>query len=427
MGACETESLDVPIREKGRQDLTPGHLLNKTNCKTVEQAMSVRKLTASLLTALALVGGATLAQAQHDGLADPHQFDPDFQWFEPVYDTDLSEMKPKERAPKGWFATYDRLNLHGSRPELDRIVGNGETKLDGGWGHRYEVGYMLPCDDHGWLFNWTNNDVGAWSFDNMTRQERLNRYIDPADGFPVISPPFGVAVRREEDNNTGYPFRFYDVVNETLNSMYYDHYELNKTWRMSAYHYGGILEPFVGVRWTRMTDTNGFMDYISSDEFPPLIGPNFTDAEQITTQGATTENELVGPQLGFRYFRAHNRYVFNGGFTAFCGGNFQCSKSLRFSTLTIYDGNAVGDNVIRIIEEKSDPIYTRNEEFYVGFDARAELGYQLTKMIQVRAGVQIIDIARGVWRGGDGTYTPGGDTDQDYLMVGGTFGINLNH
>jgi hypothetical protein len=95
--------------------------------------------------------------------------------------------------------------------------------------------------------------------------------------------------------------------------------------------------------------------------------------------------------------------------------------------LTIYDGNAVGDEVIRIIEEKSDPIYTRNEEFYVGFDARAELGYQLTKMIQIRGGVQIIDIARGVWRGGDGTYTPGGSTDQDYLMVGGTFGINLNH
>jgi hypothetical protein len=97
------------------------------------------------------------------------------------------------------------------------------------------------------------------------------------------------------------------------------------------------------------------------------------------------------------------------------------------STLTIYDGDAVGSNVIRIIDNATTPIYSRNEEFYVGFDVRAELGYQITKMIQLRGGFQLIDIGRGVWRGGDGTLLPGGDNDQDYLMVGGTFGINLNH
>ncbi len=315
--------------------------------------MSVRKLTASLLTALALMGGATLAQAQQHHLADPHEFDPDFQWFEPVYDADLQDMKPSKRAPTGWFATYDRLNLYGSRPELDESARfNAENKLDGGWGWRYEVGYMLPGDDHGWMFNWTKNDVGEFF---LVRQERLNRYIDPADGFPIVAPPFGVAVRREEDNNTGYPFRFYDIVQETLNSIRYDSYELNKTWRLEPYHYGGILEPFVGVRWMRMVDTNGFQNYQSTDENPPLIGPNFTFAEQITTSGATTENELIGPQLGFRYFKARNRYVFSSSFIAFCGGNYQCSKSLQFSTLTIYDGNTVGSNVTRIIENSTDP------------------------------------------------------------------------
>lgn len=385
--------------------------------------MSVRKLTASLLTALALMGGANLVQAQHNpGLADPFEFDPDFHWFEPVYDADLQDMSPKKRAPTGWFATYDRLNLYGSRPDLDE-PGIAEDKLDGGWGYRYEIGYMLPGEDHGWLFNWTHNDVGAY---HIVRQERLNRYIDPEDGFPVIAPPFGVAVRQIEDNNTQYNFRFYDIV-DTENQMDYDSYELNKTWRMEPYHYGGILEPFVGVRWMRMVDANGFMDYQSSAENPPLIGPNFEDAELITVSGATTENELIGPQLGFRYFKTQHRYVFSTDFRVFCGGNFQCSKSQAFSSLTIYDGDDVGAEVIRIIDNSTKPIYSRNEEFFVGFDVRAELGYQITKMIQIRGGFQLIDIARGVWRGGDGTLVPGGSRDQNYLMVGATAGINLNH
>lgn len=390
--------------------------------------MSVRKLTAGLLTALALMGGANLAQAQQHHLADPYEFDPDFRWFEPVYDADLQDMKPKKRASTGWFATYDRLNLYGSRPELDGPTSTAEHKIDSGWGYRYQVGYMLPGEDHGWLFNWTRNEVNSLF---IVRQERLNRYIDPEDGFPVISPPFGVAVRKEEDNNTGYPFRFYDVIEETYNLISYDSYELNKTWRMEPYHYGGILEPFVGVRWMRVKDINAFQDYQSSVEFPPLVGPNFEDAELLTTTAATTDNEMLGPQLGFRYFRARNRYIFSGSFIAFCGGNFQSSKSQLTSTLTIYDGDAVGSEVERIIENPGpnspNPIFARNEEFFVGFDLRAELGYQVTKMIQVRGGLQVIDIARGVWRGGDGTLLTGGSTDQDYLMVGATFGINLNH
>jgi hypothetical protein len=235
-----------------------------------------------------------------------------------------------------------------------------------------------------------------------------------------------VPVRQIEGNNTGYPFRFVDIV-DTENQMDYDSYELNKTWRMEPYHYGGILEPFVGVRWMRLVDANGFMDYQSSAENPPLIGPNFEDAELVTVTGATTENELIGPQLGFRYFKTQHRYVFSTDFRVFCGGNFQCSKSQALSSLEIYDGTGVGAEVIQIISNSTEPIYARNEEFFVGFDVRAELGYQITKMIQIRGGFQLIDIARGVWRGGDGTLVPGGSTDQNYLMVGATMGINLNH
>jgi len=82
--------------------------------------MSVRKLTASLLTALVLLGGvASVGAQEYAPVADPFAFDPDFQWFEPVYDMDLADMKPNKRAHNGWFGTYDRMNMYFSRPETD--------------------------------------------------------------------------------------------------------------------------------------------------------------------------------------------------------------------------------------------------------------------------------------------------------------------
>jgi hypothetical protein len=388
----------------------------------VEQAMSVRKLTASLLAALAVAGAANLATAQESKLADPFEFDPDFHWFEPVYDADLQDVTAKKRASTGWFATYDRIHLYGTGPETTE-PGIDKNRLDGGWGYRYELGYMLPGEDHGWLFNWTRNKVGEY---HIFRQERLNRFIDPEDGPSVTQPPFGDALLPEEGNNMGYNYRFYDIV-DTQNHLEYDSYELNKTWRMDPLHYGGIIEPFVGVRWMRMTDANGFMDYQSTDENPPLIGPNFEDAELLTVTGATTENELIGPQLGFRFFRARERYVFSTDFRVFCGANFQQTFSQKLETLTIYDGAGQGSEVERIIRNSTEPVYSTNEEFYIGFDVRAELGYQLTKMIQVRGGFQLIDVAQGVWRGGDGSMVNGGDDDQNYLMVGITAGVSVNH
>ena len=149
-------------------------------------------------------------------------------------------MKPEKRAHTGWFATYDRLNLYAGRPELFR-PDTGENRLDGGWGNRYEVGFMLPGDKHGWMFNWTKLDVLAA---DTFQQERLNRFIDPTDGFPITNT-FGFPIRGGEGNNLGYDFRFYNV-GKTLNVFKYQSYELNKTWRMTPYHYGGIAEPLIG-------------------------------------------------------------------------------------------------------------------------------------------------------------------------------------
>lgn len=405
--------------------------------------MSVRKLTASLLTALAMLGGAALVSAQDKfPVADPFAFDPDFNWFEPVYDMDLADMKPSKRAPTGWFATYDRLNLYGSRPELNepQIPGgagttNADFKLDSGWGHRYEVGYMLPGEDNGWTFNWTKNDVSEHF---AVRRERLNLFNDgqlPGGGTGDSAiGAFGFQARDGVRNNEGFSFRFVDI-GRTQNVINYDSYELNKTWRMEPYHYGGILEPLVGLRWMRLHDLN------SRDNFalvaPDAVGdPQGTIGEELTKVSAFTENEMFGGQVGFRYMKTRDRFTFTSDFKVFFGGNWQSSAVDR-SVETIFYNNptTVGDDpvFIRFDDDREAPVFARNEEFFVGFDLRGEVGYQLTKLLQVRVGAQMINIGRGVWRGGPGGAgivggeIPSGDNDQDYLQVGGTFGLALNH
>ncbi len=405
-------------------DCGGGHFLIENNCKTVEQAMSVRKLTAGLLTALALLGGVTKTHAQqHVPVADPFEFDPDFHWFEPVYEADLIDMKPKKRAATGWFATYDRLNLYTSRPELDAPpISISEVRVDSGWGHRYEVGYMLPDDDTGFVFNWTSNGVGAF---NQLRRERLNRVnLNDLAGTPDNpGPPFGFGEPAAERNNLGYNTRFYDIT-DTENLVNFDSYELNKTWRLEPYHYGGILEPLVGLRWMRIRDTNGNQVYTSSLDGNLALA----DSESLLTNTAITKNEMFGGNLGFRYFKFRDRFTFNAEFKAFFGGSWQNTRASVHEVITSYDATGTDAQVVSIItREPFDPRFARNETFMVGFDVKGSVGYQLTKQVSIRAGFQVIDVARGVWRGGNGDFIVGGSKDQDLLMFGGTFGINLNH
>ncbi len=409
--------------------------------------MSVRKLTASLFMTLAMlgVGNTTVKAQEYFPAADPFAFDPDFRWFEPIYDADLADMKPKKRANTGWFATYDKLNLYTSRPELSDTRAS-DTKLDSGWGNRYDVGYMLPGDDNGWLFSTTNLEVNQ-SF--IVHQERLNRYNlqnigtggggggGGGGGTQPIDPRFAGDPRftlpAEDRNNPGFFTRFYDIT-DTENVLRFNSYELNKTWRMEPYHYGGILEPMVGFRWMRATDINLFQTYTSNDNSPLPIG-GFGSAERLVSDEVITSNEVLTGQVGFRYTKFVDRFTFASDFRFFTGGTLQCAKAYQTVDTTVYDRTAptvtIGGPPVINLHTTSTPVYTRNEEFAIGFDVRGEVNYQLTKMITVRAGFQVIDIASGIWRGGPGPLnnntTPlGGSDNQDLVMAGGTFGVTIN-
>jgi hypothetical protein len=395
---------------------------------------------------LMLIGAiSTGAKAQeYFPAADPFAFDPDFHWFEPVYDLDLADMKAKKRAHHGWFATYDRLNLYTSRPELNDNQ-SSETLMDSAWGHRYEIGYMLPQEDKGWLFSFTEISGPNQAF--LIEQERLNRINTDqlgtggggggGAGAGVLDPSFPgdprFSLPASDRNTPGYNRRVY-FIGDTENVLDFDSYELSKTWRTEPYHYGGILEPMVGFRWMRVNDTNYFQNYRSS--LTEIL--TFNEEERLTTTLSETENEVLTGQAGFRYTKFRDRFTFASDFRIFTGGSLQSSRSTQYTEQTIYDDGApgatlpgdipgVGDEPLLVVNTSTVPQYNRNEEFVIGFDIRGEINYQLTKMITVRGGFQVIDIATGIWRGGPGfSGLIGGDRDQDVVMFGGTFGVTLN-
>ncbi len=379
--------------------------------------MSVRKLTATLLTSLVMLGGITTTASalDHDPvMVDPFEFEPDFQWFEPVTNMDLADIKPSKRASIGWFTTYDRLKLYGSRPNTTDVQ-DIDSKLDSGLGHRYELGYMTE-EDTGWLFNWTTQ--GVHKNENVGPQvpgALLRDFFVWNRAYPIIGEPW----------LTG---------NDTINDYNYNSYELNKTWRMEPYHYGGILEPLIGVRYMKVNDIHRTEDYL-----PPLITDPDDDLGNVNSFNAVTKNDMFGGQLGFRYVKFRDRFTFSSDFRVFAGGSWQCTTSDRYTRdLTLVEftdpnSDATYNQVIptQIYSVTDAPaIRSRNTESFVGFDIRSELAYQLTRYITIRAGVQMIDIASGVWRGGDGSQgtnnLPAGSQNQDLVMLGGSLGVTLN-
>ena len=369
-------------------------------------------------------GVATAGGEHYVPSHDPMVLDADYAWFEPVYDADLIDMKPKKRAHTGWFGSYDRMHLFTTRPDNSP----GDWLLDRGRGHRFDVGYMLG-NDHG--FSATYMDYKVKAYDGYAR-ERLNRLVPIDDDGsligPELGPPFGQPSIPTDGNVLGTNSRFVDML-DSENVADFRSFEFNKTWRMEPYHYGGILEPLVGVRYMRFEDLYQRMTYTSGQFFVPAtdpLEPEFYAGEEVLTERSIATNDLVGGQIGFRYFKFIDRFRYSAELRAFTLASFQSNKLQTFQETTLYESSPVeaGDDVAHYLLDQTNPIYGKNREFSWGYEIRSELSYTLTRMIEVRGGFQLIDIAQGIWRGR--LIDPTSNRNQRALMAGFTFGVALN-
>lgn len=378
--------------------------------------MSLQKFTWRCLAVLTvLVAGPTARAQVYHPFADPLDVNPDWQWFAPVDVDEMTELSPRKRANYGWYGAYDRTHLWMSRPRVEESANDG----DFGWGNRYDIGFMSDETESGWLVS-LRMMTGPNSYDRRL-VNRIDRENTDDTGDPN-NPIFPVSDRN--DPQLGY--RAY-VLGDSLNVAGLSNFELNKVWRRSPYRYGGMLEPMVGFKYSTFNDTAMNQEYFRSTN---LIGTpggvsTTTDVETLITDNTRIRNQMVGGQLGARYFNHSGRWTLASELRVFALANFQKRNYEQSTESTEYSGLG-GDVVITDFYTGWTNVHETNTEFSFGFEARGEAAYQVTRHFQLRAGVEVINFAQGIWRGANPGFGDVNSHNQDVWLAGFTAGITIN-
>jgi len=360
---------------------------------------------------------AVMAEVFHP-FADPLEFDPDWQFFAPVDVDALMELSPRKRAHVGWFATYDRTYLWTSRPETEQSANSG----DFGWGNRYDIGLMRE-DRSGWLISFRN--MGGPNVYDRVYQERINRV-----NLNDVNDPIGSPVQPAIDaNDPQLGTRAY-ILGDSLNVAGLTNFEINKTWRREPYRYGGIIEPMVGFKYSTFNDLAMNQQYFRSINqiTTPGAQTTSTQLETLISNETRIKNQMVGGQLGARYFTHYQRWTLSGEVRAFAMSNFQHREYQQRTFTTEYDGAPATDVGVDATDyaSGSSVVHSSNTEFVFGFEARAEAAYQVTKYFNIRGGIDVIDFAQGIWRGANPGFGDINRHDQDVQLAGFTFGLEIN-
>ncbi len=365
------------------------------------------------ILALAAIPSTVRGQAWHP-FADPMEFDPDYQFFAPVDADYLEELSPRKRAHVGWFGTFDREYTLVSRSNQEG--GGGDFT----WTNRYEVGLMNKKDS-GWLF--TARHMGGPNVYHKVAQPRINEF-NAADTGSFTNPVFP----SNERNDPQLQERTY-ILADSLNVAGLSSLELNKTWRLEPYRYGGILEPLMGLRYTNFQDFSMNQDY-NRTTFQPSTGTNAATflTENLTSAEWKIDNRMFGGQLGFRYFNHVGRWTLSTELRALALANFRRESRQFYTKTTQYAGVAEGSDVV--FEGTTYPVLTipaQTTSFVPGFEVRAESAYQITKYIDLRGGIDFINFASNIRRGSVNAGPAFGAVGNNSVQLTGfTFGISIN-
>lgn len=379
--------------------------------------------------------GPTVQLERWSPFTEPDHFGPDLQFFAPF---DASSYGGGNPPNIGFFFTYSRLYWNIERPTqrpINRVGIEGDfgqnlniplhqfgdlgilgftgprpTGYDGDftWGNRYDFGYMTE-DEHGWYASITHVAGPAESL--HVRQERINR--DSPTDTPTNPDPILV------DRNP----REYDLYS-TLNAARFSSVELNKVWRRKEFHNGGVLEPFLGARFMTFKDIyrqDGYGRYdLDPQDFPDLNTPDPNGpAEVFISDRAHFENNMLGGQLGFRYFYEKAHWKINTEVRALACHNFQYLTRYQDQVVTSY-GSAGSTTVDYELRNKARA-FDRSDEFVWGGELRCDATYALTRDIGFNFGLTVLDLADGIGRGNDIR-----DNTEGVVMAGVNFGFWIN-
>jgi len=391
-----------------------------------ERIMSLSRTTFHLLAMTLVLLGTQLAEAQRLQPFGDVNFDSDFELFASREFDDYGDPEPPRT---GFFATYDRVYMNMSRPENsvqvragfpefsfgdpapeeigDLEVGDltlvatqgGSNDGDFTWGNRFELGYMTE-DDHGWLLNVWNIEPNKMIFD----REQITR------SGTVINDMLDEPVPLENSINQG---SFSDV-------------EIMKVFRLRPLHNGAVIEPYLGVRWSKFTDRTFSDDYTgemriqdAQDEddtvTPPIPALPQVDADVYQSLTTAHENNMYGGQLGTRIHTRRGHWILSGEFRTFAMYNRVLFSGATYTQSNIQvDDGGIGTSVDRT------PFSEKRDAFVWGGEVRLDATYEVTRAISLRAGVDAMQFGRGIGRG------PTFGSDEDLWLIGMTFGVAVN-
>jgi hypothetical protein len=409
----------------------------------------LRKLlySAPLVAVLGLSASPLAAQDEHvNDFFDPFCGHPT-DYFEPIH----CECPDYGRTNTGWFFTYDRLKLYGSRPSEAPGGVIFEQRSEGDW-----LGFGTPSIPETiggtpvFAPNMANQQLFAESANNYDGDDTPGNRFDfgymGEDGKGIwfvarkMNNP-GVRLRNAQidrndnglDDLLGDPFPATFV---TLNAFNFYGFEVNRVWRMPPTAKGIVLEPFVGPRYVRIRDHADRRDVFIERNLP-VFDPglaNLTltvvDRDILQDLIVTTDNNLWGGQVGLRSSWRRGRWVVSSDVRGFTFYNLR-ERTRIYDTEGVAEvvrGNydAIGDLagttvVIDTTVLPSGQVEETDEsgEFAYGGELRLETAFELTKKFAVRAGAEVIIFADGVGRGLV-------DTDDHFRLMGFSLGFAFN-
>lgn len=351
-----------------------------------------------LFALLGLAALASSARAQYTDFEHLGDYDPDYQFFEPAEPDNYGGFPPPNT---GWYGGYQRMFINGSRPRFEP----SHTQGDFGWGNKIDIGYMTEAG-HGWSFTGMGMGNGV-NVNNVTFKPRLA--FDPSQTY--YSPYTQNSATLFDQGNPNYDPRIdQDIMVNSLNSFEFSSWEINRVWRLEPGHHGGIIEPFIGFRYSNLDDHTQRMDQFQ------IAAAGF---EQHVNQQSYFENNMWGGQIGIRLARQTGRLLLGSEFRVMGFANFQHFNQDTYTVTRLYANPLPSLHTQEFLQFTNT--YGSNEEFVIGGDVRVTASYEVTRDIAAQVGVQWMGYGKGVGRGPVLNNNTG-----DFYLFGITAGVTVN-
>ena len=218
--------------------------------------------------------------------------------------------------------------------------------------------------------------------------------------------------------------------------------ELSYLYRTHPFRHGGILELYMGARYLEFNDRFAVDAHsLVVDDEDVLLGVPYGLGD--CRWENKVENHIVGPQLGFHWFRKTSRWSWSTEGRFFAGFNQQSvhQQGLLGEGLwpaVVYASALAGEVDAELKISNMSPTsfnHTRRfSEFSPAAELRVNLAYQLTRCVSLGVGWTAIwmdGLARspGLFDyqiGQDSVMGIAGDNTQDMFVHGANFRVELN-